>query len=154
MTSHRNPDAHGKALESGENSRANGSRHDNLNAPEILRDSPPSREGRGRQSHDPAASPEASTPSRASNPVHDDKGFRLNLLSATDEAALAVCFDKNGLARFLQISIRSIDRARALGLLPAPDLTVSNRPRWSPSTIQRWLRTKPRLPGRGGHHGR
>ena len=126
MTSHRNPDAHGKALESGENSRANGSRHSNLNAPAILQDSPPSREERG------APTTEAS---------HGDPRFNLNL-------ARAVCYSKSDLARFLGISIRSVDRANAAGLLPAADLVVGRSPRWSPQTIERWLRSKPRLPGR------
>ena len=77
------------------------------------------------------------------NPVHE-----------TDEAALAVCFDKQGLARFLGLSVRSLDRANAMGLLPCPDLVCGRSPRWSPSTIERWLRTKPRLPGRkGANHG-
>ena len=60
------------------------------------------------------------------------------------------CLDKRGLARFLKVSIRSLDRANALGLLPCPDLVVGRSPRWSPDTISRWLRTRPRLPGRKG----
>jgi hypothetical protein len=59
------------------------------------------------------------------------------------------CLDKRGLARYLGLSVRSVDRANALGLLPAPDLVVRRSPRWSPETISRWLRTRPRLPGRG-----
>lgn len=58
------------------------------------------------------------------------------------------CFDKARLARFLGLSVRSLDRANAAGLLPCPDLICGRSPRWSPSTIERWLRTKPRLPGR------
>jgi len=68
----------------------------------------------------------------------------------SDEAAVAVCLDKNRLARFLGISVRTLDRANAMGLLPCPDLTVGRSPRWSPQTIQRWLKTRPRLPGRKG----
>jgi hypothetical protein len=60
------------------------------------------------------------------------------------------CVDKRGLARFLGLSVRSLDRANALGLLPAPDLVVGRSPRWSPDTVSRWLRTRPRLPGRKG----
>jgi hypothetical protein len=36
-----------------------------------------------------------------------------------------------------------------MGLTPAPDLILGNQPRFSSSTIERWLRTHPRLPGRG-----
>jgi hypothetical protein len=67
-----------------------------------------------------------------------------------DTPAPASCLDKRGLARFLGVSVRSLDRANALGLLPAPDLVVGRSPRWSPDTISRWLRTRPRLPGRKG----
>jgi hypothetical protein len=62
----------------------------------------------------------------------------------------ACCLDKRGLARFFGISVRSLDRANALGLLPAPDLVVGRSPpRFSPDTVSRLLRTRPRLPGRG-----
>jgi hypothetical protein len=60
------------------------------------------------------------------------------------------CVDKRGLARFLGLSVRSLDRANALGLLPCPDLVVGRSPRWSPETVSKWLRTRPRLPGRKG----
>ena len=73
--------------------------------------------------------------------------------AGTDEAAVATCYTKRTLARFLDISTRSLDRAIAAGLLPTPDLTVGSSPRWSPSTIERWLRSHPRLPGRGKRGG-
>jgi hypothetical protein len=63
------------------------------------------------------------------------------------------CFTKAALARFLGLSVRSLDRAAALGLTPVPDLIVGRSPRWSPDTVTKWLRTRPRLPGRkGGRH--
>ncbi len=68
----------------------------------------------------------------------------------TDEAAVKPCYTKKTLAQLCVISIRSLDRANALGLLPCPDLVVGRSPRWSPDTIERWLRTRPRLPGRRG----
>jgi predicted DNA-binding transcriptional regulator AlpA len=129
MTS-RNSDARGKALESGENSRAKS----NPNALEILS----SWEGRGKLRQESIPSPNTPAPSSEVNSVDE-----------TDEAALAVCFDKQGLARFLGLSVRSLDRANAMGLLPCPDLVCGRSPRWSPSTIEKWLRTRPRLPGRG-----
>jgi hypothetical protein len=77
-----------------------------------------------------------------------------------DESNLAVvdrpseelksCVDKRGLAEFLLLSVRSLDRANAMGLLPTPDLVIGRSPRWSTDTISRWLRTRPRLPGRKG----
>jgi hypothetical protein len=60
------------------------------------------------------------------------------------------CMNKRELARFLGLSIRSLDRASALGLLPCPDLVAGRSPRWSPETVSKWLRSRPRLPGRKG----
>jgi hypothetical protein len=68
----------------------------------------------------------------------------------TDEAAVSRCFTKKTLCDWLNISTRSWDRATAIGLTPAPDLMVGSSPRWTPATIERWLRTHPRLPGRKG----
>jgi len=70
-------------------------------------------------------------------------------VALSDEAAVPCCFTKRTLAQYLGLSVRSLDRAAALGLLPCPDLVVGRSPRWSPETIERWLRTRPRLPGRG-----
>jgi hypothetical protein len=75
------------------------------------------------------------------------------LIPIEDYATLAPtsCLDKRGLARFLTVSVRTLDRADAMGLLPPADLIVGNsRRRWSPDTISKWLRTHPRLPGRKG----
>jgi hypothetical protein len=71
-------------------------------------------------------------------------------VNESDEAAVSVCLDKAGLARFLNLSVRSLDRANAMGMLPHPDLVCGRSPRWSPDTIARWLKTRPRLPGRKG----
>src|SRR5271157_5779933 len=38
----------------------------------------------------------------------------------------ARCVDKRGLAPYLGLSVRSLDRANALGLLPCPDLVVGS----------------------------
>jgi hypothetical protein len=59
------------------------------------------------------------------------------------------CFTKRSLADYLGLSVRSLDRAAAAGLLPPADLFVGRSPRYSPETISKWLRTRPRLPGRG-----
>ena len=42
----------------------------------------------------------------------------------TDKLGPARCLTKRGLADYLGISVRSLDRAAALGLLPAPDLHI------------------------------
>jgi hypothetical protein len=75
-------------------------------------------------------------------------------VTPTDEAAVARCYTKRTLAGYLGLSVRSLDRANALGLLPCPDLVIGSSPRWSPATIEKWLRTCPRLPGRGKGVGR
>ena len=98
---------------------------------------------RGKLSHDSSSSPNTPAHFSEANPVHE-----------TDEAAVAVCFTTRTLCEWLGISIRSWTRAAALGLTPAPDLVVGRSPRWSPQTIERWLKTRPKLPGRGGHHAR
>lgn len=71
-------------------------------------------------------------------------------VSLTDEAAVTRCFTKKTLCDWLAISTRTWDQAAAMGLTPAPDLIVSCSARWSPATVEKWLRTHPRLPGRGG----
>jgi len=130
------PNARGKAPEFDENSRAKS----NPNASEILPNSRPLWAMRGQSPLDPAAtSPPAITSSEA-NPVH--------------ETDLAVYFTRRTLCQRLQISERSWSRAAALGLTPEPDIQIGPSARWSRSTIERWLRTKPRLPGRkGANHG-
>jgi hypothetical protein len=70
----------------------------------------------------------------------------------TDE--LPGVFTKKTLCAWLAISIRTWDRAAAEGLTPAPDLLVATSPRWLASTIEKWLRTHPKLRGRGRKGGR
>jgi hypothetical protein len=57
--------------------------------------------------------------------------------------------DKARLAAYLGLSYRSLDRCLAVGVLPAPDLTIGRSPRWLATTIEKWLKSRPRLPGRG-----
>jgi hypothetical protein len=103
----------------------------------IVSKSPPSWEPGGNHSHALTLNPTPDTTSTEANPVH-----------TTDEAAVAACYTKRTLAHYLGLSVRSLDRASAMGMLPCPDLVVGRSPRWSPDTVARWLRTKPRLPGR------
>ncbi len=98
---------------------------------------------RGKDPHDQASSLNATAPSSESNPV-----------PTTDEAALTCFFTKKTLCEWLQISTRSWDRATAAGLTPAPDLICGSSARWSPQTIVKWLKSRPRFPGRKGrNHG-
>jgi hypothetical protein len=60
----------------------------------------------------------------------------------------APMFTKRTLAQHLSMSVRSLDRAAAMSVLPEPDLIAGRSPRWSAATIERWLRNCPRLPGR------
>jgi hypothetical protein len=60
------------------------------------------------------------------------------------------CHDKASLAQFLRISVRSLDRAIAAGALLEPDAWYGRSPRWLRQSILRWLKTRPRLPGRRG----
>jgi predicted DNA-binding transcriptional regulator AlpA len=59
-----------------------------------------------------------------------------------------VCFTRQTLARFLNISTRTLDRLAGQGLLPKPDLLVGRAARWTPQTIERWLKARPTMPGR------
>jgi len=93
---------------------------------------------RGQSPHDGRSSLEPVAPSTAAAPVQPTH-------EAPDH-----CVGKAELARYLGISTRTLDRANAMGLLPKPDLVVGRSPRWSPDTIKRWLRARPKLPGRGG----
>jgi hypothetical protein len=73
---------------------------------------------------------------------HDDA------TSSKDTPVPVSCLTKRGLAQYLGVSVRSLDRGCAMKLLPTPDLVVGRSPRWAPETIAKWLRTRPRLPGR------
>jgi hypothetical protein len=84
-------------------------------------------------------------------PSHTDTSADPSRDQLTDDPP--PCFDRSGLARFLHVSVRTLDRLAAQGLLPPADLTISGSKRWLRSTISRWLASKPKLSGRkGGHH--
>ena len=128
------PDGSGKALESGENSRAKG----NPNASEIIPDSRHLWAMSGKQSHAPAPYPGTPAPSTEVNPV-DETERR---------------YSKNDLARYLRVSVRTLNRIAARGDLPPADLTIGRNARWLPQTVATWLRSKPQLSARkGAGHG-
>ena|SRR5271157_990590 len=93
---------------------------------------------RGQPPPDCRLSKEQAAPSTAPAPVQP-----------THDAAPTTCLSKRGLAEYLGVSTRTLDRSIAMGLLPKPDLVVGRSPRWSPETVRKWLRARPTLPGRG-----
>lgn len=47
--------------------------------------------------------------------------------------------DLAGIARVFGVGRRTVERWRAGGMLPPPDLAVGRVKRWRPSTVARWL---------------
>jgi excisionase family DNA binding protein len=75
---------------------------------------------------------------RRNGPVADPAPGRLvdppSLVSAI-EPLLTV----TDLARLLVCDRRTVERLRAAGRLPRPDLMIGRLPRWKPETIRRWI---------------
>jgi hypothetical protein len=95
-------------------------------------------EPRGDNPHDHAAN---------RDPAHG------SAVKSSDQLSLA-CFDLTGFAEVLGLSCRTMTRLLAANLLPAPDLTIGkNQRRWTQRTVEAWLRTRPRFPGRGRKRG-
>jgi hypothetical protein len=53
--------------------------------------------------------------------------------------AIEPLLSNEDLTRILNASRRTIERMRAAGRLPRPDLRIGKMPRWLPGTIRRWL---------------
>jgi predicted DNA-binding transcriptional regulator AlpA len=54
--------------------------------------------------------------------------------------AIEPLLSQEDLTRVLNASRRTVERIRAAGKLPKPDLHVGNRsPRWRPRTIREWI---------------
>ena len=68
----------------------------------------------------------AAAPPEAPKPDADALSGRLTL--RLDELAAA-----------LGVSRRAIERERAAGRFPRPDLTIGKMPLWTPATIQNWI---------------
>lgn len=56
-----------------------------------------------------------------------------------DHPAERLAFRLDELAQALGISRRSIERERAAGRFPKPDLHIGRMPLWRPETIRRWV---------------
>lgn len=98
------------------------------------------RKDRGQDILDPTTNPSQNDTSEEPHSVHQ----------ADHVPARYFLHNKAQFSTRLGISIRSLDRAIAAGVIPAPDLTVGRSPRWSEKTIEKFLATRPKLPGRGG----
>ncbi|MGO9108051.1 MAG: helix-turn-helix transcriptional regulator [Thermoguttaceae bacterium] len=85
---------------------------------------------RGQQAHDPAVNHAPAVTSAEVNPV-----------------PTTGCYSKRQLAGYLGLSVRTLDRLAARGDLPEADLVVGRSSRWSPATVEKWLRSRPRLKG-------
>jgi hypothetical protein len=46
---------------------------------------------------------------------------------------------QDDIARVLNAGLRTVERMRASGKLPKPDLFVGKMPRWRPETIRAWI---------------
>jgi hypothetical protein len=88
----------------------------------------------------------------APSPDHPDRPAD-SARAATSDARLPLGLPKKDVCRWLSISTKTWDRSAAQGLTPAPDYHVGKSPRWLATTIERWLKTRPKLPGRGGKGG-
>jgi len=47
--------------------------------------------------------------------------------------------DRHAVAKALSIGVRKLDRLRAAGLFPKPDLQIGPELRWKQSTVNRWI---------------
>jgi hypothetical protein len=53
--------------------------------------------------------------------------------------AIEPLLTQGDLARLLNASRRTVERLRASGKLPRPDLHIGKMPRWRPRTIREWI---------------
>jgi len=77
---------------------------------------------------DPRPQPEASARSQGGSP-------RGRTLPASIEPMLHI----DDLAELLSCSRRFVERMRAAGKIPKPDIHVGRCPRWKPATIRAWI---------------
>ncbi len=60
-------------------------------------------------------------------------------LGMTLASAIRPLLRISGLERLFDCDRRTIERMRAAGKLPPPDLFIGNSPRWREETIQAWI---------------
>jgi hypothetical protein len=68
--------------------------------------------------------------------------------SSSATSSIPPLLTRDDLAATLRVDIRTLDRLRSAGRLPAPDIVLSRSPRWLPGTIEAWLAQEAN--GRGG----
>ncbi len=76
----------------------------------------------------PEAAPRADAPKSKANAVDRLAAAGLDPMLCLDD-----------IATLLLVSRRAIERLKAAGKLPKPDLTIGRMPRWKPETIRRWI---------------
>jgi excisionase family DNA binding protein len=85
------------------------------------------------------------TPPQAASPD------RSSASPPTSSDQMSHCVTLVGFAEIVGLGEKTMRRLLAANLLPPADLIVGgNQRRWTRQTVEAWLRTKPRLPGRGG----
>jgi hypothetical protein len=115
-----------------------------LNRPHEFYPKPAASERPERMSrrHKPTPPPAASGPA----PPLDGVSTLATPVKLAD--VLAPLLSQDDLARVLNASRRTVERMRAGGKLPRPDLYVGKMPRWRPETVRRWIDEQAQ--GRGG----
>jgi predicted DNA-binding transcriptional regulator AlpA len=56
-----------------------------------------------------------------------------------ESAPVRLALRLDELAAALGVSRRTVERERAAGRFPKPDLHIGRAPLWTPATIQRWV---------------
>jgi hypothetical protein len=54
-------------------------------------------------------------------------------------SALEPLLNFDDITTFLSCGLRTVERWKAAGKLPKPDLMIGRSPRWKPETIRRWV---------------
>lgn len=73
----------------------------------------------------------------------DDEIGRFELADAIDRGKVPIrdrlLWDLDDIKVLTGISRRTLERCRASGAFPTPDIKIGKRPRWKPETIRRWI---------------
>jgi predicted DNA-binding transcriptional regulator AlpA len=78
-------------------------------------------------------------PPAASGPTPQPDGVSTLITTAKSADALAPLLSQEDLAHVLNASRRTIERMRAAGKLPQPDVHIGKMPRWRPEMVRAWI---------------
>ncbi|QEH34274.1 hypothetical protein OJF2_28090 [Aquisphaera giovannonii] len=81
------------------------------------------------------------TPTRPRRPILADPASTRPAIPPEAPHGIEPMLSIADLARVLAVSRRLIERERAAGRLPRPDLQMGRCPRWRAETIRRWIET-------------